>query len=119
MDQAPRSGAATEHVARLIQLTEEAGLPLAEQDSMQGSLRFLKRESIKQSGKRLAARLNGREYGGMAPVSFFRKCYELRSTLVHGKTPLPTREAVCGVTAPLEMFVGHLISADLLDALEE
>jgi len=61
-----------------------------EKDSIQGSLRFLKKESIKRSGKNLIRELfknSGESFSNLAPEEFFSKAYDLRSKLVHeGRT---------------------------------
>ena len=61
-----------------------------EKKSVQGSLDFVKNESIKRSGKSLIQELfsdSNIKYNGYSPPDFFSKAYDLRSNLVHdGKT---------------------------------
>ncbi len=54
-------------------------------ESIQGSLKALKRKSIKSSGKILIEYLfdNDKRYNGFPPSTFFSKAYDLRSKFVH------------------------------------
>ena len=59
----PRSQESQDHVKSLIAATQIAPISPADRDSMLGTLRWLKKESINQAGKRLvASRLSGRHY---------------------------------------------------------
>ncbi len=115
----PRSVAARAHVQALIDATAAADLTEVECQSLTGSLSWLVDESIGQAGRRLAKRLEPRQYGGRAPSAFFTQCYTMRSALVHGAFPRPTRTEVDSLAAPLEVFVGHLLSGDLLVAFAD
>jgi hypothetical protein len=42
------------------------------------------------------------------PERFFSDCYEMRSQLVHGAFPRPSRAEVDARAATLETFTGHL-----------
>lgn len=119
LDPAPRSAVARSHVQQLIDATTTAELPDAERKSLNGSLSWLMNESIGQAGRRLARRLEPRRYRGRTPSAFFTDCYTMRSGLVHGSAPRPTRDEVDSLAATLEMFVGHLLSGDLLDAIAD
>jgi hypothetical protein len=114
IDSAPRTKAVRAHVERLITETKQAGLPKAEVSSLTGSLQYMLNESIGQAGRKLAARLGDRRYmdGAESPVQFFTKCYNLRSALVHGHDPRPSREIVGGRAAALERFVADLLSLE-------
>jgi hypothetical protein len=46
---------------------------------------------------------------------FFNRCYQMRSKLVHGEVPRPTRDEVGVRAASLEVFVGHLLGVPLVD----
>jgi hypothetical protein len=87
---------------------------------MVGTLEWLKEESIGQAGRRLAAQLGERRYmdGNETPVQFFTRCYTLSSNLVHGHVPRPAESDVGSRAASLEVFVGHLISGELLNAVD-
>jgi len=111
----PRLDTVQEHVKRLITQTQKSPfLPRHEKDSLIGSLKWLYKESISQSGRNLAKRLGDRKYADKDPSQFFTYCYDLRSKLVHGIVPRPTREEVDSAAAVLEQFVGDLLSRPLL-----
>jgi hypothetical protein len=102
-------------VASLIEQTKSSSLPVKERNSILGSLRLLRRESINQAGKRFTAeRLGGRVYGDRTAPDFFSYCYQMRSNLVHGNLPVPTFEEVGGVAATLEVFVSDLLTGPVL-----
>ena len=84
-----RDEATSAHVRELLSLTREADLPDSEKKSLLGSLEWMLKKSISQSGRRLAASLTGRTYMNQTPQKFFTTCYDLRSRLVHGATPRP------------------------------
>ncbi len=104
-----------ELVDALIGTVRDAGLEQGAVDSLVGALRGLKQESVGQAGRRLGDTLGNRTYMDMAAVKFFSHCYALRSQLVHGSFPRPTREQVDLAAAHLEKFVGDLLAIDLLD----
>lgn len=111
-----RSTAAQNHVDSLIKQTKSsAALTVEERDSILGSLRWLRRESINQAGKRLTTeRLGSRVYGERAASEFFSYCYQMRSNLVHGNLPVPTCEEVAAVVGTLEVFVSDLLTCPIL-----
>jgi hypothetical protein len=116
----PRSDVAREHVEHLVSLTQTSeALSRDEKQSLLGSLRGLRSESIGQAGRRLVKeRLGMRTYMERKPSKFFSHVYSLRSRLVHGATPYPDRDEVASVAATLEVFVSDLLSRPLLDASE-
>jgi hypothetical protein len=113
----PRSDDATQHVEHLIALTQASNLLHPnEKDSMIGSLQWLRKESIGQAGRRFAhERLGMRRYMELDAAKFFSYVYDLRSRLVHGATPYPTRDEISSVVASLEVFVSDLLSLPLLE----
>jgi hypothetical protein len=115
----PRPEAVRAHVDRLIADTRIAGLPEPETTSIVGSLSWLREESIGQAGRRLADRLGDRMYMERTPRRFFTDCYALRSALVHGTYPRPSREEVEQHAGPLSLFVRDLLSLELLTAIPE
>lgn len=116
VDQPERDEDAQAHVRRLMHLTREADLPAATRDSFLGSLQWMLRDSISASGERFVLeRLAGRTYGGeWTPGPLWREAYNMRSDLVHGAVPRPTRQDVGAIAAPLEVMVAELLSGDLL-----
>jgi hypothetical protein len=53
-------------------------------------------------------------YQGLAPDIFFKKCYGIRSLLVHGSSDTPTPEEVDEIAASLEVMVSDLLSVPTL-----
>lgn len=107
---APRPEASRRHVEALIEATDNSGLSKSEINSIEGSLSWLLDESIGQAGRRLARTLEPKRYKDEAPATFFTRCYEMRSQLMHGHHPLPTRDQIGERAAPLEVFVADLLS---------
>ncbi|MFQ6332046.1 hypothetical protein ACLMAL_38850 [Nocardia sp. CWNU-33] len=68
-----------------------------------------KKESITETGGKLASRLKDREYGGIDPSTFFKQAYKIRSNLVHGNTSRPTHEELGAELGTLHQFVVDLL----------
>jgi hypothetical protein len=71
-------------VDELIDVVKASNLSQSEKDSMCGALSWMRRESIGQAIKTLAATVGDRYYMGESAPKFLARCYELRSQLVHG-----------------------------------
>jgi hypothetical protein len=100
----------SEFISRMRGITDET------RDMLRNGIGRLKRESISEAGKRMVeASLSGRTYQERCPGDFFRKCYGIRSRLVHGIPPSPSREEVSSAAAQLEVMLSDLLSLDLLD----
>lgn len=111
-----RSPEALRHVEHLVDETRRAvHLAQADRDSLCGALEGLRQQSIGQAGRALVRRLEGRSYGGFDAVAFFGNCYSLRSRLVHGDNPLPSRDEVGSAAASLELMVSDLLAGHLRD----
>jgi hypothetical protein len=110
-----RSEEAQSHVHQMIKLTKESGLPKDVIDSMIGSLRWLNRESISNTGRMLTKQRIGRKqyYGKNAPA-FFTDCYNLRSSLVHGNESFPSYEKISSIVEGLEEMVSDLLTTPFL-----
>ena len=115
--QQSRSEAVCELLRRIGATVDNASnIGMAERDALKQGIGQLQRESIGQAGRRLVREaLDGRLYEGMTPDRYFNRCYRLRSQLVHGGLPFPTREDVNAVVAQLEVMLSDLLSTDLLD----
>jgi hypothetical protein len=115
--QQPRSEAVYAFVRTLTAVIEAANrIDEMERDALKQGVGQFQRESIGQAGRRLVSEtLDGRTYEGMTPSDFFSRCYRLRSRLVHGDLPFPTREELGGVVAQIEVMLSDLLSTDLLD----
>jgi hypothetical protein len=105
----PRPEESVTHVDKLIELTRKSGLSDNEVNSITGSLRWLRQESIGQAGKRIAEMLDPNIYMDEAPAIFFRNCYNLRSHLLHGNYPLPTAQEIATRIPHLVKFTSDLI----------
>lgn len=111
---ADREKQAQDHVARLIDLTANSGLPDSEKTSMIGSLKWLYQESIGKTGKRLAGTLLGNEaYADKTPAAFFTKCYTIRSQLVHNGSLSDRKTRLDSWVGELERFVADLLKASI------
>lgn len=99
----------------LRQTTEATNLAERERESLLGSLRYLRLQSIGSAGRALAReRLGDRQYMEKPADRFFTHCYELRSRLVHGTEPQPSDEELGGACGGLELFVSDLITHPFL-----
>lgn len=100
--------------------TDTSGIPAGVKESLAGSLRQLKKQSVGQAGRELASEaLSGRTYQGLDPARFFGKCYTLRSKLAHGDSGRVDLDEVNLAGAHLELFVGDLLSAPLLNVVPD
>jgi hypothetical protein len=113
----PRSVAARKHVEQMLELTRnESSLTKQEKESIKGSLLWLRNESIRQTGMKYVSRALGeRRYKDMSAAEFFSHCYNLRSSLAHGVSPLPSHSDISSAAANLEIMVSNLLSGNLLD----
>ena len=111
-----RSENETGHIQTLIAITERAsGLSQLEKNALKGALGQLQKESISNAGRRLVTeKLESRTYLQLPPSEFFSHCYRLRSRLIHGDSPLPTRDEISLAAAQLEVMLSDLLSTDLL-----
>lgn len=113
--QGDRSAAAIQLVDSFICDAEQAELDDPdEQKSLIGTLKWLRKESVRQAGLRLMSTLGDREYGGRSPSALFDLAYDLRNRLVHGHLPRPSRSETGSVSANLEILVADLLAGPLL-----
>jgi hypothetical protein len=117
LESEPRSANALGHVEKLIGITEESKeLTITEKESLLGSLRWLKNQSINYQGRKIAKdRLGSKLYSGKTPEDFFSYCYHIRSRLVHGDISDPMTKEIRSVVATLEVFVSDLLAGPLRD----
>ncbi len=111
IEQGARSPAVKNHIRSLISATSTANdITPEEKEALKSGLGMLKRESIIQAGKRLVKeKLDGKSYNNKIAEDFFLECYGIRSRLVHGGIPFPTREDVSAVVAQLEVMLSNLL----------
>ena len=120
IDPQPKSQDAMELVQSFIDAAKSSTLVSAEKNSLAGSLRWLKDESIQQAGKNLVtARLGERIYMGKPAKKFFTDVYNLRSRLVHGTDPFPSFDDVASIVGDVEVFVSDLLWAGHLPPEEQ
>lgn len=99
-----------ESFAKQVQANTE--LSKSERDSLFGTVRWLKLESINRTGRNLAGEaLAGHQYLGMTPDSFFKLCYEVRSEIVHTGAVRSDGADIKQLAPELECFVADLICA--------
>lgn len=116
LEQSVRSEEVQKHLEELIRLTKVSSVMSSdERNSLISSLQSLNKESIGQAGRKLVKCLGNRTYAGQKPHAFFDTCYAIRSKLVHGHVPRPKREDIVDICGSLELFVGDLISYQLLN----
>jgi hypothetical protein len=110
-----RSKEVQKHIKELIHLTDaSSAISRDEKNSLIGSLQSLNKESIGQAGRKLVECLGDHTYSGQKPDAFFTSCYEIRSRLVHGSVPRPTRDDIANICISLESLVGDLISYQII-----
>jgi hypothetical protein len=104
-----------DHVDRLIELTESAdSLDRDERESLANGLAGFKSESIRHAGRRFVVqRLGESRYDDRPAGQFFGHCYSLRSRLVHGGVPLPSRGEIANAAASLEVMLSDLLAGPL------
>jgi hypothetical protein len=117
IEQQPQSNNVLEIIQRFLSQADEASdLSVEEKTVLKSGLGQLQRESIRQAGRRLVrGKIGTRSYAGVPAEEYFERCYILRSRLVHGELPFPTREEVSALVAQLEVMLSDLLSTDLLD----
>lgn len=110
--QQTRSKKVSDLVDELIKLVQEAEVEPGDRKAMLSSVARLKYESIGQACRRVVkSRLTNALYGKKEAEQFFKRCYDVRSNLLHeGDVP--------GSTQVLRELVGELdrLVADLLMA---
>lgn len=115
LEQVARPDDVVDHLDSLIQATKNAGLSRSDADSVIGTLRWMRTESIRKTGRRFVEnRLGNRLYGDRTAVELFLDCYDVRNRLLHGTVPLPARDEVGSHAASLEKMVADLIAGPTL-----
>lgn len=106
-----RTELARSHVEHLIELTmEHDSLSKQEKNSLRGTLEYLLKESITQTGCKLAESwLGDKKYMDREASNFFKHCYNIRSKLVHGNDAYSSDDEVRKIVDILEEFVSDLL----------
>ena len=80
-----RSAAEVEHIERLIKATDESNLDELSKKALRSALRDLRKESISSTLRKFVeVHVPGSRYAGLTPPQFINKCYNFRSSIVHG-----------------------------------
>ena len=111
-----RDGLALEMIDKFIgDVNSSVELETRERNSILGSLRHLRKESISEAGQSLVRGIGSDNYDGKSAEDFFKVCYQVRSDVVHGNFPRPKIDEIRHLAANLEILVGHLIAgADIV-----
>ena len=110
IDCKPRNDEAIIFVDNLLEMVKtNSNLILNDKESMIGSLKWLKLQSIGQAGRELAQKLGDKKYYNKAPSEFFTFCYSKRSQLVHGSSKTPDLSELGTLSAELQKFISDLI----------
>jgi hypothetical protein len=110
MDAEKRPDEALALIAKWKDQVRESPLSTNDAASLINAMAFLRTESISVTGQKLASKLEPKQYDGLTPVKFFKRCYTLRSRLMHGQHPIPTPAGIGPVAASLERFVADLLA---------
>ncbi len=110
LDPNNRSESASSLVDHLRGITKCADIPDDERLSILGSLNWLKKDSISQSLRKMAAEhLPDHKYDGLPSESFIKKCYEARSYLVHTGEADERKYNIGGLAANLEVYMRDML----------
>jgi len=109
-----RSDDTQKHVQALISATHSATISEDEKDAISSQLSFLKKQSIAQTGRDLAATLlEGKKYESMDPDVFFGHIYKMRNNLVHYGQIDPA--ALHGILGEMDRFVSDILQAQYVE----
>jgi hypothetical protein len=110
MDAEKRPDEALDLIEKWKDQVRESPLYTDDAASLLNAMAFLRTESISMTGQKLASKLEPKQYDGLSSVRFFKRCYTLRSRLMHGLHPLPTPAELGTAAASLERFVADLLA---------
>lgn len=98
-------------VSELISLVKNTTLTEPERNSIIGPLRWLKKDSISLSLKKMAATyLPNKQYDSLKSEAFIKKCYDARSKLVHEGGVDESKYNIGTLGAQLEVYMSDLLS---------
>lgn len=107
-----RSQNAVNIVDELINRVKTSDITEEEKNSIKGSLRWLYKDSISQSLRKMAARhLTSKTYDGVNPEVFIKRCYEARSKLVHSGSVDESKFNIGTLAANLELYIKDMLIA--------
>jgi len=91
---------------RILGSTKTSDLEKHEKKSILGTLKYLKKESLTQSLRKMASvYLPDKEYGGLSSEKFIKKCYDARSKLVHEGKVDESKHNIGLLAARLELYM--------------
>lgn len=94
------------------QVRSNTNLVERERESLCGTLRGLKRESISQTGQNAADKsLVGKRYSELPSAAFFKLCYQIRSDIVHTGAVRAANIDIGSLVSALENFAADLLCA--------
>lgn len=111
IDPPDREPAEQRVVDELEQIVSESEISTASKQGFGSTLSRLRKQSIGQAGAELLEALSDSGYENETPGQFFRRCYNIRSAIVHGNPRRPELTEVQTRAAVLELAVGRLIAA--------
>lgn len=110
LEPALRQPEAQELVSRMKEMVGRSQLAGATKDSMVGSLQYMNRESIRNTGKKAATTLLAdRQYLGKAAPQFFSDCYDIRSQILHSGSPENAALDILSVANACQRFLRDLL----------
>jgi hypothetical protein len=105
-----RDKSVVEFIEQILKLARGESMLGEEKERIISGLNELKNESISQAGQRLADELlPENEYQKLSASQFFKHCYNIRSSLVHGSKSFPSRDEISQTAGSLEVFVSDLL----------
>jgi len=114
LERADRCSKAQTLVTNMVDMVRKAEIPESSERAMRGSLQWLKKDSIGETGRALAKRLLGQQrYHGMDASAFFTHCYNLRSQILHSGKPDNQGVDVAAVSNECQKFVSDLLRASI------
>jgi hypothetical protein len=107
-----------EVIQKAINAVSVLNIDRSEKESVLGSLHHLDKISITKAGVLLAEKYLGNEniFLGLSAADFFKKCYNLRSYLVHYGKRTKGEYSIEKVTPELARFTGILIERKILNS---
>jgi hypothetical protein len=94
------------------QMVIDSRLDTPIKQSMLGTIQWLRKQSISQTGRDMAQSLLGnKEYLQMNAEQFFSHCYNIRSQIVHTGTPKDIGIDLLELANSCQAFTGDLLQA--------
>jgi hypothetical protein len=109
-ERSKEAGALVDELAKLVQGAEVA---LDDREAMLGTIARMKVESIGQACRRVVkCRVGGATYGKKEAAQFFRRCYDIRSDLLHEGDVPDSNHVLRGLLGELDRLVADLLVAE-------